>query len=91
MSPREHSQHQRVNAVQDRPQAFGPRPANVVEERQREENREYHDGGNIILQHRNSPTGHAAIAATTAIEDDFGKSERCYAPACPRPIGSDRR
>ena len=32
MSPREHGQHQRLNAVQDRPQAFGPRPANVVAE-----------------------------------------------------------
>ena len=26
MSPREHGQHQQVNAVQDRPQAFAPRP-----------------------------------------------------------------
>ena len=53
MSPREHGQHQRLNAVQDGPQAFGPRPANVVAEHQRQENREYHDGGNIFLQQRN--------------------------------------
>ena len=50
MSPREHGQQQQLNAVQDRPQAFGPRPANVVAEHQRQENREYHDGGNIFLQ-----------------------------------------
>ena len=37
MSPREHGQRQRLNAVQDRPQAFGPRPANVLAEHQREE------------------------------------------------------
>ena len=53
MSPREHGQQQRVNAVQDRPQAFAPDPANVVAEHQRRENREYHDGGNIFLQQRN--------------------------------------
>ena len=53
MSPREHGQQQRVNAVQDRPQAFAPGPANVVAEHQRHENREYHDGGNIFLQQRN--------------------------------------
>ena len=53
MSPREHGQHQQLNAVQDRPQAFEPRPANVVAEHQRQENREYHDGGNIFLQQRN--------------------------------------
>ena len=50
MSPREHGQPQQLNAVQDGPQAFGPRPANVVAEHQRQENREYHDGGNIFLQ-----------------------------------------
>ena len=50
MSPRERGQHQQLNAVQDRPQAFGQRPANVVAEHQRQENREYHDGGNIFLQ-----------------------------------------
>ena len=43
MSPREHGQQQQVNAVQDRPQAFPTRPANVVAEHQRQENREYHD------------------------------------------------
>ena len=53
MRPREHDQHQRVNAVQDRPQAFAPRPANVVAEHQRQENREYHDGRNIFVQQRN--------------------------------------
>ena len=53
MSPREHGQHQQVNAVQDRPQAFGPQPANVVAEHQGQENREYHDGGNIFVQQRN--------------------------------------
>ena len=53
MSPREHGQQQRVNAVQDRPQAFAPRPAEVVAEHRRQEQREYHDGGNIFLQHRN--------------------------------------
>ena len=53
MSPREHGQQQRVNAVQDRPQAFAPRPAEVVAEHQRQEQREYHDGGNIFLQQRN--------------------------------------
>ena len=53
MSPREHGQHQQLNAVQDRPQAFGPRPANVIAEHQRQENREYHDGGNVFLQQRN--------------------------------------
>ena len=50
MSPREHGQQQRVNAVQDRPQAFAPGPANMVAERQRQEDRQYHDGGNIFLQ-----------------------------------------
>ena len=50
MSPREHDLQQRVNAVQDRPQAFAPGPANVVVERQRQEDRQYHDGGNIFLQ-----------------------------------------
>ena len=50
MSPREHGQHHQLNAVQDRPQVFGPRPANVIAEHQRQENREYHDGGNIFLQ-----------------------------------------
>ena len=50
MSPRERGQQQRLNAVQDRPQAFGPGPANVVAEHRRQENREYHDGGNIFLQ-----------------------------------------
>ena len=53
MSPREHGQQQQVNAVQDRPQAFGPRPAGVVAEHQRQEQREYHDGGNVFLQQRN--------------------------------------
>ena len=53
MSPREHGQQQRVNAVQDRPQAFAARPAEVVAEHQRQEQREYHDGGNIFLQQRN--------------------------------------
>ena len=41
MSPREHGQQQQVNAVQDRPQAFAPRPAEVVAEHQRQENRGY--------------------------------------------------
>ena len=50
MSPREHGQHERLNAVQDRPLAFGPRPANVVAEHQRQENREYNDGENIFQQ-----------------------------------------
>ena len=53
MSPREHGQQQRVNAVQDKPQAFAPRPAEVVAEHQRQEQREYHSGGNIFLQQRN--------------------------------------
>ena len=53
MSPREHGQQQRVNAVQDRPQAFAPRPAEVVAEHQRQENREYHDGRNVFVQQRN--------------------------------------
>ena len=53
MSPREYGQQQQVNAVQDRPQAFGPRPAEVVAEHQRQEQREYHDGGNVFLQQRN--------------------------------------
>ena len=53
MSPREHGQQQQVNAVQDRPQAFAPRPAEVVAEHQRQEQREYHNGGNIFLQQRN--------------------------------------
>ena len=53
MSPREHGQQQQVNAVQDRPQAFAPRPADVVAENQRQENREYHDGRNIFVQQRN--------------------------------------
>ena len=44
MSPREHDQQQQVNAVQDRPQAFAPRPAEVVAEHQRQENRGYQDG-----------------------------------------------
>ena len=37
MSPREHGQHQRLNAVQDRPHAFAQGPANVVAEHQRQE------------------------------------------------------
>ena len=53
MSPREHGQQQQVNAVQDRPQAFAPRPAEVVAEHRRQEQREYHDGGNVFLQQRN--------------------------------------
>ena len=53
MSPREHGQQQRVNAVQDRPQAFAPRPAEVVAEHQRQEQREYHDGRNVFFQQRN--------------------------------------
>ena len=53
MRPREHGQQQQVNAVQDRPQAFAPRPAEVVAEHQRQEQREYHDGGNVFLQQRN--------------------------------------
>ena len=46
--PREHGRQQRVNAVQDRPQAFAPGPANVVAGRQRQEDRQYHDGGNVL-------------------------------------------
>ena len=53
VSPREHGQQQQVNAVQDRPQAFAPRPAEVVAEHQRQESRGYHDGRNIFVQQRN--------------------------------------
>ena len=53
MSPRERGQQQQVNAVQDRQFAFGNLPANVVAENRRQENREYHDGGNVILEQRN--------------------------------------
>ena len=53
MSPREHGQQQQVNAVQDRPQASAPIPAEVVAEHRRQEQREYHDGGNVFLQKRN--------------------------------------
>ena len=53
MSPRERGQQQQVNAVQDRQFAFGNLPANVVAEHRRQENREYHDGGNAFLQQRN--------------------------------------
>ena len=53
MSPRERDQHQQVNAVQDRQFAFGDLPANVVAENRRQENREYHDGGNVFVQQRN--------------------------------------
>ena len=53
MSPREHDQQQQVNAVQDRPQAFAPRPAEVVAEHQRQENREYQDVRNVFVQQRN--------------------------------------
>ena len=42
-----------AECCQDRPQAFGPRPANVVAEHQRQENRKYHDGGNRFFQQRN--------------------------------------
>ena len=51
MSPRERDQQ--VNAVQDRQFAFRNPPANVVAENRRQENREYHDGGNVYLQQRN--------------------------------------
>ena len=50
MSPRERGQ--RVNALQDRPFAFENQPANVVAEHRRQENREYHEGGNVFLQQR---------------------------------------
>ena len=53
MSSRERGQQQQVNAVQDRQFAFGNLPANVVAEHRRQENREYHDGGNVFLQQRN--------------------------------------
>ena len=53
MSPRERGQQQQVNAVQDRQFAFGNLPANVVAENRRQENREYHDGGNVFVQQRN--------------------------------------
>ena len=53
MSPRERGQQQQVNAMQDRQFAFGNLPANVVAEHRRQENREYHDGGNVFLQQRN--------------------------------------
>ena len=53
MSPRERGQRQQVNAVQDRQFAFGNLPANVVAENRRQENREYHDGGNVFVQQRN--------------------------------------
>ena len=42
-----------MNAVQDRQFAFGNLPANVVAENRRQENREYHNGGNVYLQQRN--------------------------------------
>ena len=51
MSPRERDQQ--VNAVQDRQLAFRNPPANVAAENRRQENREYHDGGNVYLQQRN--------------------------------------
>ena len=42
-----------MNAVKDRQFAFGSLPANVVAANRRQENREYHDGGNVILEQRN--------------------------------------
>ena len=52
MSPRERG-HQQVNAVQDRQFAFADAPADVVAENRRQEYREHHQGGNIILEQRN--------------------------------------
>ena len=49
-SPRERGQQQQVSAVEDRQFAFGNLPANVVAENRRQENREYHDGGNVFRQ-----------------------------------------
>ena len=54
MSPRERGQQQQqVNAVQDRQFAVVNLPANVVAENRRQENRQYHNGGNVYLQQRN--------------------------------------
>ena len=39
--------------MQDRPQAFAPRPAEMVAEHQRQENRGYQDGRSIFVQQRN--------------------------------------
>ena len=91
MSPREHGQHQRLNAVQDRPQAFGPRPANVVAEHQRQENREYHDGGNIFLQRNILQQVIQQFQQPPQLEMILENQRDVMHQLVRRPIGSDRR
>ena len=91
MSPRERGQQQQVNAVQDRQFAFGNLPANVVAENRRQENREYHDGGNVFLQQNILQQVNSTSPAATSIGNDSGKPKRCHAPTCPRgPSGPTR-
>ena len=55
MSPREHGHYTATAECcsKTRPQVHSLTKTNVVAEHQRQENREYHDGGNIFLQQRN--------------------------------------
>ena len=81
MSPRERGQQQQVNAVQDRQFAFGNLPATVVAENRRQENREYHNGGNVILEQRNIlQQVIQTIPATTSVGNDSKKSKRRLTP-----------
>ena len=95
MSPREHGQQQQVNAVQDRPQAFAPRPAEVVAEHQRQEQREYHNGGNVFLQRNILQQVIQQFQQPPQLEMiDPRDSKGCNAPTCPRgpqgPTGGER-